>query len=73
MHAFLSFIAQHWTAAGFGSGAVLIAFATCLPEKRPRTLDDFYAYFRESVQTVIPAGRRRPMSSPDGPAKESGE
>lgn len=70
MHPFLTLLAHHATAAGFGGGALLIASITCLPEKRPRSFDDFYAYVRDALQTAIPAGKRHPAPTrPDEPAK----
>lgn len=71
MHEILTLLAQHATAAGFGGGALLVAAITCLPAKRPRTLDEFYAYFRDAFQTAIPAGKRHPDPIPPAdPAKK---
>ena len=39
--------------------ALFIAAACVLPKKRPRTLDDFYDFFRDTVQTAVPAARAR--------------
>ena len=74
MHEILTLLAQHITAAGFGGGALLIAAITCMPAKRPRSLDEFYAYVRDALQTAIPAGKRHPDPPPPGePAQKSGE
>lgn len=62
MQAFLALVMHHMTAAGFGSGVLIVALISCLPANRPKTLDQWYAYFRESLQTAIPAARH-----PQGP------
>lgn len=71
MHEILTLLAQHATAAGFGGGALLVAAITCLPESRPRTLDQLYTYVRDALQTAIPAGKRHPDPIPPAdPAKK---
>ena len=64
-------IMQHLTAAGFGGGVLFVALISCLPSNRPHTLDDWYAYFRHSLQTAIPAARHAepPPQQPEGPAQ----
>jgi hypothetical protein len=53
----MDLIANHLTAAGFGGGVLIIALISCMPQNRPKTLDDWYAYIRHSLQTAIPAAR----------------
>ena len=53
----MDLIAHHLTAAGFGSGVLIVALISCLPQVRPKTLDEWYAYIRHSLQTAIPAAR----------------
>ncbi len=64
LNQFASLIGHHMAATGIGSGVLMLALISCLPERRPRTVDDWYAYIRESLQTAIPASRRHP-SQPD--------
>ena len=49
---------HHPMLEGVGGGALLVALISCLPVKRPRTLDDWYDYLRDSLQTAVPAARR---------------
>ena len=70
MHELLTLIQQHMTAAGLGSGVLFVALVSCLPVDRPKTLDQWYAYIRESLQTAIPAARH-PVNptEPETPAQ----
>lgn len=52
----------HLAATGVTGGLLFIALVSSLPEERPRTIDDWYRYFRESLQTAIPAARRHPQN-----------
>ena len=70
MQAFLDMVMHHLTAAGFGGGVLIVALISCLPAKRPRSVDDWYSYFREALQTAIPAARHhQDPQQPEGPAK----
>lgn len=71
MNAIFDNIAHHFAAYGFGAGAFLIAAISCMPEKRPSTIDDWYAYFRHSLQTAVPAARggQQTPQQPEGPAQ----
>ncbi len=60
-------IIQHLTAAGFGGGVLIVAIISSLPPNRPRTLDDWWHFMRESLQTAIPAARH--PQSPQSPTQ----
>lgn len=62
-----AFLGQHATALEEIGGIVGIAFITTLPAQRPRSLDEIYDYFRDALQTAIPAGKR--ASNPIVPAE----
>ncbi len=64
MDAFLTMIATHLAAAGFGGGVLIVALISCLPTNRPKTKDEWYAYFRNSLQTAIPASRHPDPTQP---------
>jgi hypothetical protein len=64
LHCILHALAAH-PAQVEGAGAVLLfAFVSSLPAQRPKTLDDWYAYFRESLQSAIPVGRHSANPTP---------
>ena len=64
-------LAAHPAQVEGGAAVLLFAFISSLPAQRPKSLDDWYAYFRESLQSAIPVGRVHPVNPPPpaGPAQ----
>ena len=53
----LNDLLQHWKAIDTFLGVLVIASISVLPEIRPKTVDDWYAFIRHALQTAIPAAR----------------
>lgn len=62
--AYAAALKQHPMVEGVGGGALLVAAISCLPKKMPRTPDDWYAYFRDTFQTAVPAARHPKDTEP---------
>jgi hypothetical protein len=57
LHCILRALAAHPAQFESAAAVLLFAFVSSLPAERPKTLDDWYAYLRESLQSAIPVGR----------------
>ncbi len=38
-------------------GALFVAGVCCMPATRPKGIDDWYTWFRDTLQTAVPAAR----------------
>ena len=47
----------NWKAYSAALVILGIAFVSCMPPVRPKSIDDWYDYFRHTLQTAIPAAR----------------
>lgn len=61
LEAILSHVSKNWEAYSAGAGALALATIICMPVKFPRSLDDWWTWLRNSLQTAIPA-RHAPAS-----------
>lgn len=57
MNAILQYMNAHWKELTAAGTLLVIALVSCMPEDRPKSIDDWYAYFRHALQTAIPAAR----------------
>jgi len=48
-------IASHWVVYSGGGVILGSAIISCMPQKVPRTLDEWWSWFRSSLQTALPA------------------
>ena len=55
--AIVNYIGVHWEEFTAAATVLFIAAVCCLPENRPKSVDDWYAYIRHTLQTSIPASR----------------
>lgn len=61
-------LAQHITSIGVGSGLLLFTFINCMPAHPPTSLEEYWAWVREALQTAIPA-RYHSTPNPQAPAE----
>lgn len=69
--ALIRLITQHLaTVFEVGSGALFIALVSTMPKLIPKTLQDWWTWVRDSLQTAIPATRnhREQDENPTTPA-----
>ena len=55
--AIVNHLAAHWEGYTAAATVLGIAAISCLPEVRPKTADEWYAYIRHTLQTASPAAR----------------
>lgn len=67
MNGLVAFLSHHLAATGFGSGALIVAIISTMPQIRPKTLDDWWEWVRNSLQTAIPASRRQQETTIQAP------
>ena len=60
MSAILDNITLHWVVYSTAGIALATATISCMPPKFPRGADEWWAWFRTSLQTAIPA-RHNPV------------
>lgn len=61
--ALIAHISKNWEAYSSATGLIVLAGIAMMPEKRPQTLDEWWAWFRNTLQTATPA-RFHPPSNP---------
>jgi hypothetical protein len=62
-------ILAHLTSIGVSCGVVLIALIHTMPAEPPTSFRQMWSWFRDTLQTAIPASRSNP-TPPAGPAQE---
>lgn len=70
----LNAIVLHWQADAIGGGVLFAAIVTNMPARMPASLQDYWDWVRESLQTAIPV--RRPTQhnlNPNNPAQPEKE
>lgn len=65
LQALLDHIAAHWVIYSTTGTALGFATVSCMPAKFPRSIDEWWTWFRDSLQTAIPG--RRPNTNPTIP------
>ena len=59
----------HWGEYAATLGVLGVAVVSCIPERVPKSLQEWWTWMRESLQTAIPAARHPVF--PPGPATET--
>lgn len=52
-------LAQHLTSIGVGSGVFLFSFIHNMPEAPPSSMQEYWTWVRDSLQTAIPIRQAR--------------
>jgi hypothetical protein len=62
-------IAAHWVVYSTAAVALGASTISCMPERFPRTLDEWWSWFRNSLQTSLPARHGQPSpAAPQAPS-----
>jgi hypothetical protein len=69
MNTIISSLTAHWKAYSAAGVALFVAGVCCMPPNRPRSLDDWWTWIRDSLQTAVPAARHAHPITPADPAK----
>ena len=64
MNLVLQNLASHWQAYGAAATALSVAAICCMPAERPRSLDAWWKWMRDSLQTAVPAARAHQAENP---------
>lgn len=57
-------ISAHWETLGLGSGVLLFAAVSTMPEKIPSSIQECWTWAREALQTAVPAARKPTTNQP---------
>lgn len=65
-------LVQHLTSIGVGSGVLFFAVVHNMPENPPASMQEYWTWVRDSLQTAIPVRQARPHpTQPDTPANST--
>lgn len=60
-------LAQHLTSLGVGSGVLFFAVIHNMPEKPPTSMQEYWTWVRDSLQTSIPVRQAASHANPTQP------
>lgn len=63
-------LAQHIQAVGIGSGALFFVIVNCMPPNPPKTIQDYWTWVRDALQTLTPARYHQNPQQPAEPARK---
>lgn len=65
-----AFLAYHWAAISAFAGVAAVAFVCTMPPNRPRSLDEWWTWLRNGLQTAVPAARHNENPTSPNPKEQ---